>query len=562
LRSEIHDEHSGRRTRPLKYSAKIAAIAILYVLAARAGLQLDAISGFATLVWPPSGIALAALLLGGYQLWPGIFLGALIANVLTGAPPLIALGIAAGNTLEPLLAAYALTRLPRFRLSLDCVRDAVAFILIAAGLSTVVSATVGVTSLYLGGLVARDGIALTWRAWWLGDAIGVLLVAPVLLAWASREGLRVPAQRVIEAAALAVATVIGSLFVFVFLGDINGARVNEAYFLYPLLIWAAIRFGLRGAVSATFVVSVIAIWGTAAGHGPFVHSTLHWSLFALQTFMGLTAATFLVLGASTSEREHSREELLVAHDTVARANKAKAEFLAVMSHELRTPLNAIAGYAEILALGVVGSLTDKQSDAITRIRRNQQHLLGLIDDVLSFARIEAGTTTIKARPVRITEAFDAIEPLLQPDLLHKQIDFEQKTSDPGLELQADPAKLRQILLNIVGNAIKFTPSGGRVRLTASHAGKVALITVTDTGIGVAPDKISAIFDPFYQVDTGTTREYPGVGLGLAIARDLVRAMAGEIYFDSTLGKGSVVSITLPLASEDDNPQRPSLTQSA
>jgi signal transduction histidine kinase len=473
----------------------------------------------------------------------------------------VALGIASGNTLEPLLGAYALTRLPRFRLSLDCVRDAVALILLAAGLSTLVSATVGVTSLHLGGILARDQIAITWRAWWLGDAIGVLLVAPVVLAWARRESLRLPTKRVIEAAALAVAVVVSSVLVFVVLGS-NGARFNEAYFLYPLLIWAAIRFGLRGAVSATFVVSVIAIWGTAAGQGPFVHSTLHGSLFALQTFMGVTAGTFLVLGASTSERQHSREELIVAHDTVARANRAKAEFLAVMSHELRTPLNAIAGYAEILALGVAGSLTDRQSDAITRIRRNQQHLLGLIDDVLSFARIEAGTTTIKARPVRITEAFEAIEPLVQPDLLHKQIDFEQKALDPTLVLQADPVKLRQILLNIVGNAIKFTPSGGRIRLTASGAGKLVLITVTDTGIGVAADKLGAIFEPFYQVDAGTTREYPGVGLGLAIARDLAQAMGGEIYFDSTVGKGSVVSLTLPLAPDDDNPQRPSLTQFA
>src|SRR5947208_9584945 len=142
----------------VKYVGKVAAIAVLYILAARGGLQLDAVSGFATLVWPPTGIALATLLLGGYRLWPGIFVGALIANVWTGAPIVVALGIATGNTLEALLGSYALKRLPGFRLSLDRVMDAVALIVLAAGLSTLVSASVGVTSLHLGGIVARSDV--------------------------------------------------------------------------------------------------------------------------------------------------------------------------------------------------------------------------------------------------------------------------------------------------------------------------------------------------------------------------------------------------------------------
>ena len=562
LSNDHHQKPSGSRTRQLKYSGKIAAIAILYVLAARAGLRLDAISGFATLVWPPSGIALATLLLGGFELWPGIYIGALIANVLTGASIPVALGIAAGNTLEALLGAYALTRLPKFRLSLDSVRDAVALIVFAAGISTLVSATIGVASLNLGGILPREHIAETWRAWWIGDTIGVLLVAPVILSWGGRGKISVSAERLIEMAALAIAVVISSLLIFVVVGNGDGDPFKKAYFMFPLMIWAAIRFGLGGAVTTTFFVSLIAVWGTVLGRGPFVHSTLHTSLFALQVFMGVSAATFLILGASTSERQRAEAELRIAHNTVAAANRAKAEFLAVMSHELRTPLNAIAGYAEILALGVAGSLTDKQTDAIARIRRNQQHLLALIDDVLSFAKIEAGTTAMTLKPVRVNDAFDALEPLVRPDLLHKNIDFKRDSHDQTLEVQADPAKLRQILLNIVVNAVKFTPRGGHIRLGASRAGDVVVMTVTDTGIGVAPDKVDAIFEPFFQVDAGTTREYPGVGLGLSIARDLARAMNGEIYFDSTVGNGSVVSLSLPVASEDDGHRRPSVTQSA
>ncbi len=531
----------------LRYAAQILAIAVIYILGARAGLRLDAISGFATLVWPPTGIALAALLLGGYELWPGIFLGALVANVWTGAPVVVALGIASGNTLEALLGTYAVRRIPDFRASLDRVRDAIGLILLAATLSTLVSATIGVASLHLGGIVPRRQVGEAWRAWWLGDAMGALLFAPVILVWASNPIAIPRGRRLLEASVLTISVVVGSVLIFVMPTSNDGGLFNHAYVLFPFLVWAAVRFGLHGAVSTTFLVSMIAVWGTALGNGPFVESTLHGSLFALQAFMGVTTATFLTLGASTAERMRAESGLKIARDLATAANRAKAEFLAVMSHELRTPLNAIAGYAELLTLGITGSLNDKQSDAVSRIRRNQQHLLGLIDDVLTFARIEAGSNKIAPRPLRVSDAFDTLEPLVRPGLLHKSVELDRGSYDTELEVRADPTKLQQILLNIVGNAIKFTPSGGRIRLGALGENSVVTITVTDNGIGVAPEMIDQIFEPFFQVDSGTTREYPGVGLGLAIARDLARAMNGDIHFESDVGHGSVVSLVLPMA---------------
>ncbi|MDQ3673512.1 MAG: HAMP domain-containing histidine kinase, partial [Gemmatimonadota bacterium] len=326
--------------------------------------------------------------------------------------------------------------------------------------------------------------------------------------------------------------------------DRNGL-FNQAYVYFPLLTWAAIRFGQHGAVSTTLLVSIIAVWGTATGNGPFVDATLHASLFGLQTFMGVSAATFLVLGASTSERDRVRDDLSAAHDVAAKANRAKADFLAVMSHELRTPLNAIAGYSEILTMGVSGPLTPKQAEAVGRIQRSQAHLLTLIDDVLNFVRIEAGTTKLQPRTVLVTAAFEEVELIVQPELTRKKLSLDRVPFDDELEVHADPNKLRQILLNVVGNAIKFTPSEGRITLGASRENEMVVMTVTDTGIGVPADKITQVFDPFFQVDARTTREYSGVGLGLAIARDLAHAMGGEIRFDSELGKGTVVSVVLP-----------------
>jgi signal transduction histidine kinase len=530
----------------LKHAIRIVAIAALYVLAARAGLSLDAISGFATLVWPPTGIALAALLLGGYNLWPGVFLGAAIANVLTGAPIMVAIGIGVGNTLEAVFGAYALRRIPGFRLSLDRVRDTIGLIILAAALAPLIAATIGVTTLQLGGLVASGAFANTWRAWWLGDAIGAVLVAPLVLVWATKPVGIPPAWRLIEVCALTLAVVIAGLLLFVIPATRNGVPFNQAYVFYPFLVWAAVRFAQHGSVSLTFLISVIAIWGTAMGHGPFTAASLHQSLSALQTFMGVTAATFLVLGASTAERDRAVEDISAAHEIAANANRAKADFLAVISHELRTPLNAIAGYSELLTLGIDGTLSPKQSDAVARIRRNQAHLLELIDEVLSFAKIEAGRNRLALGRVPVAEAFDNIDPLILPQLLQKGLRLDRGPIENGLSVQADPAKLRQILLNVVVNAIKFTPAEGQILLQATRLGNDVVISATDTGIGVPADKVPHIFDPFFQVDSKMTREYSGVGLGLTIARDLARAMNGDVGFESELGKGSVVLVTLPI----------------
>ncbi len=532
----------------VRYALTIAALAIVYLVAARAGLMMDAVGGFATLVWPPSGLALAALLIFGPRLWPGVFLGAFIANLLTGAPVPVAIGIGVGNTLEPVLAVYALRRIPGFDASLERLFDVIGLIVIAAGLTTMVSATIGVTSLYLGGIVAAGQLGETWRAWWLGDLIADLLVAPVLLVWATGAQRLDDPKRRVEALALGVAVVAASLLIF---GGPPGlamttGRYAQAYLFFPLLIWAALRFGQRGAVTAAFAVSVIAVWGTALGHGPFVRAALHQSLIALQAFMGVAAATVLVLGASIAERRRVENEVRLARARAEEANRAKAEFLAVMSHELRTPLNAISGYVDLLSLGVDGPLTEKQTASLTRIQLNQQHLLSMIDDVLSFARIEAGKLQVDVRSLIVADTVSGLETLIRPEIQRKDIAFLCEPCDPALSVRADPEKLRQILVNFLTNAIKFTPKGGRIRVGADHGDGMVRIWVSDTGVGIPNDQLERVFEPFFQVERGSTRRYPGIGLGLAIARDFAQAMNGELRLESTVGKGSVASVLLPV----------------
>jgi signal transduction histidine kinase len=243
-------------------------------------------------------------------------------------------------------------------------------------------------------------------------------------------------------------------------------------------------------------------------------------------------------------------EQLVARREAESANRAKSDFLAAMSHELRTPLNAIAGYAQLLELGVHGPVTDAQREALGRIRRSEQHLLALVNDVLNFAKVEAGRVDYEMQAVSISLLFDSIRAVIEPQMSARSLTYVVR-SEPGLHAWADPEKSAQVLVNLLSNATKFTPPGGRITLEARarDAGDTRWcdISVSDTGIGIPLDRQASVFDPFVQVHRRLTQNNEGTGLGLAISRDLARGMGGDISLVSVEGVGSAFTLSLPLA---------------
>ncbi|HXN75221.1 MAG TPA: HAMP domain-containing sensor histidine kinase, partial [Gemmatimonadaceae bacterium] len=348
-------------------------------------------------------------------------------------------------------------------------------------------------------------------------------------------------------------------------------------------LWIAFRLRLddtllgRWRRAGSAVVMGLAIAGmhyTAMSAARFAPRSVPAAIFAQTIPAGAPLATAVIggtlivlmlalVGATVDRRTvaHARSiherEMALAHERIARAeaetarhvaetaNASKSQFLAVMSHELRTPLNAISGYVDLLSLGVDGGLSEKQQVSLTRIQLNQQHLLSLIDDVLSFAKIEAGSLNIDVRSVPVHQVIEMLEVLVRPEIERKDLVFSCEPCDDTLSVRADPKQLRQILLNFLANAIKFTPDGGRILVGAEPNEEFVRIWVSDTGIGIPGDMISHVFEPFFQVEQGNTRRYPGIGLGLAIARDLASAMNGEVRLESTAGKGTTISLQLP-----------------
>src|SRR5215470_3082436 len=289
------------RSRPLVYLT----LAALYVAAAKFGFTMALTAEPVTLVWPPTGLSLAALVVLGAEAWPGVFLGAFIANVTTHTPALVALGIASGNTLEALAASYVVRRLVDEVSSTNWLRYALGLVVGGALVSTTMSATIGVFSLCAGGLQPWASFPHLWWTWWMGDAASDLLVAPVVLTWSARPRFRSSLEGA-EAVSLAAGLIVASLLIFARPFDSAAPQPLE-YLLFPFLIWAAIRFGVAGAAIANLMGASLAIWGTIHGLGPYAAGRGDERLMLLQIFLGIVGGSGLILGATVSDRDASRK---------------------------------------------------------------------------------------------------------------------------------------------------------------------------------------------------------------------------------------------------------------
>jgi PAS domain S-box-containing protein len=263
-----------------------------------------------------------------------------------------------------------------------------------------------------------------------------------------------------------------------------------------------------------------------------------------------TLAGFAKVTRDLTERRAAQDRAIEAARKAAvseEANRTKSQFLAAMSHELRTPLNAIGGYAELLAMGVRGPVTQPQLEDLQRISRSQQHLLGIINDILNFSRIEAGQTTYEYSTVPVSAVIGAVGVMIEPQAAAKRLKLELHKCPEDVAVWADKPKVEQILINLLSNAVKFTEQGKVTMECDWHDSQKVSIDVTDTGVGIPADQLENIFEPFVQVGRSLTQSQEGTGLGLAISRDLARGMGGDIVVTSEPEKGSRFTLILPRA---------------
>jgi PAS domain S-box-containing protein len=745
----------------LRLVALGATVTIAYLVAAEIGFRAAFVAEQVTTVWAPTGIALAALLLLGRRLWPAVWLGAFLANAGSDAPLWTAAIIATGNTLEALAGTWALRKLPHFDVDLSTVASVLSFVGIAAAASTMVSAAIGTVTLCAAGVQPWTRFAALAYDWWLGDALGAVIVAPAILTTVSRAWSR----RDSMLACLFVAGALG-VTAIVFGRRLGVGAHPLEYVVFPVVIAAAVGAGPAVTSLAVLSVSVVSVWHTVAGNGPFAGAEIHRSLILLQVFMGVLAGTALLLAAAIAERRtgerreregaralRQREEMLqlaqraggvatfewdfrnqlarcsaeffrifglpegdgsmaasdwarfvhpddrdpmAAHltraiegaepaaadyriiaadgttkwlsyagsmqrtadgdrllgtvvditdrkrleaelrhhaaeveriletigegfialdrefrciyvnqsavsmfgrsrdeligrtvwdvfpaeslhevkrhleaamhsgeagrhqvhvpgwgrwyenriypsadglsvffsDVTARvdadialrqamtaaesANQLKDQFLATLSHELRTPLNAILGYARMLQTNAIEP--DKRRRAIEVIERNAVAQKQLVEDLLDMSRITTGTVRLDPQPVPVVTVLrDAIEGV-KPAAEAKRIALDVDVDPFAGTVAADTTRLQQVFWNLLTNAVKFTGQGGRIRAALQRDGTYILVSIQDDGIGISPEFLPFVFEPFRQADARLDRAHGGLGLGLAIAK--------------------------------------------
>ncbi len=310
----------------LIYLTKVLILAIVYHLAARLGLKMAYVQANTSPVWPPTGIGLAALLIFGYNLWPGISLGVLLGSLFTGAPFNLAVGMALGNTLEALVAVYCLKQIIHLHNALDRIQDVVGLIIVSVACTTI-GASIGSLTLVILRYSEWQYFWPIWTTWWIGDMLGALVVASLLLTWMSRLPIRASNRSYLEGGVLLVLLALIAWLVFSSLPPSGVFHQALIYVIFPFVIWAALRFGQRGATIGIALVSGIAIWGTSQGMGPFSLESKNDSLVILQTFTAVVSLTALILAAATIERRKAADALRQKADDLATLNDSSRTFL-------------------------------------------------------------------------------------------------------------------------------------------------------------------------------------------------------------------------------------------
>jgi signal transduction histidine kinase len=557
---------SPRLQRGSAYAIELLAIGLVYFAIAKIGLAVASIHPSASPIWPPTGLALAAVMLRGYRVWPAIFLAAWLANATTAGSVYTSSAIALGNTLESLVGGYLISRWSDGLRTFDSPAGVARFALIALIAATPISATVGVGSLALAGYADNAGIASTWLTWWLGDLAGALVITPVIVLWAQSSSVARQREDLLETGAVIAAAIAVGLLAFSPLIEQTPSRDPLGFLAMLPLMWAALRRGQRDTATVALVLSCFALWGAMSGEGPFARSTLNDSLLLLIMYMISTSVPTLALSADVAVHRQTERSLREAHTELGRtvqerttaleetrealhqAQKMEAlgQLTGGIAHDFNNVLTVIANSLESARRS-----TDKDAKTRKRLDRALQAArngASLVQQMLVFAR--RGPLQVQATDInKIIDSAMAMFSRSCPETIEVRTDL---AADLRFAT-ADATQVQTAILNLAVNARDAMPSGGRLTIRTSNtalsaparlpSGDYISVTIEDTGEGMSPDVLARAFEPFF-----TTKEIgKGTGLGLSMVYSTMQQMGGDVGIESRPGEGTTVRLMLPVA---------------
>jgi signal transduction histidine kinase/ActR/RegA family two-component response regulator len=515
---------------------------ILYFVVGRVGLSISAPPqhGLAASVWIPGAVALAALLLVGYRLWPAVFFGAFILYASAGAGIVVSLLLAVAQTIEPLFGAYVLTRMVGYIPSLSRLRDNLGLVCVAL-VVPVIPASIATVTLLASHYTALGDALSIWVIWWSGSATSLLALGPALIKYLSRPIFPRTSGQYAELFAALVVVCGTALFIF---------WIPNNQFVYSLFIpltWVALRMGPRGISTALALASVIAISGTLLDRGPYGHG----DMLALNIFLITMSSLFLIFTSIVEERKEGQNELARHVDELEQAlskisseDEAKKNFLAILAHELRNPLAAMLSSVELLRLQ---SADSEETPVLVRTIGDHVHAMrSMLDDVLDISRISRNKLSLHKEVIAVEAIVNRSVKSTEALFRQRQHRLSVRVPDGPLFVEADPIRTEQIMVNLLNNAAKYTNPGGTVALHVMQDKHFVVMSVKDNGIGISKAMQKRIFEPFFQVRRGKLAT-EGLGVGLPLVRNLVEMHGGTIEVKSEgEGKGSEFIVRLPL----------------
>lgn len=534
---------------PKKLFIFVVLIAI-YFASGKLGLRLAFLHVSATPVWPPTGIALTALLLFGYKYWPAVFIGAFLTNITNEGNIATTLGIATGNTLEAILGAYLINHFANGRRVFEKAGDVARFVILAGLVSTAASATIGVTVLTLGGFAPLMSYPSIWLTWWLGDLGGNLIFAPFLILRIERWHIGSRTKNTLDALLITMIIILVSLTVFMGVPFGLDKPYPIEFILVPFVVLTAFRFKQRGAATITVLISLIAILATINGLGPFSGRPINESLLLVQTFMSVISITGLTVGAVVSEKQRALKTLKEDEKKLRKLDEAKNEFIGLAAHELRTPLGHIRWNAEALLDKRVANLSTPIRKRVKALYKDCLEMTQMIDELLDVTKIIQGAVPTTLEPVNIGSVISNEVSILQPMANQKLVILNVRTPRQNIpEIFVDKKQLAQVIQNLISNAIKFNTRGGHVDVSYKKDKENIHITVSDTGIGIPGKDQLKIFTKFFRARNAMLKQISGTGLGLFIVKSYIDSWNGRVWFESPMlknGRGTAFHIKFPI----------------
>ncbi len=537
----------------IRHGAGCVLLALAYALLARANYGFVLPQTFEMILWLPKGLALAALLIWGVELWPGILLGGILTALFTARTPFLGvLVITAGNTLEVVVAALLLER-AGFQGRMTRLRDLLLLALYGGALSTLIGAVVGTGVLVASGLVPAPQFWVVAFRWWAGDGISAVLVTPCcLIFW---HGLpRMESGRRLEASLVLGLLTWASMALFSRPGA-HPTTLPLLFLVFPLFIWSGLRFGPFGAVFSILAAGGLAIWGTLHGQGPFgATDTLspRASMWLLRAFLIATGFTSLMGAALLREREDALRalrakdrELEQRNRDLAHLNEQKGDLINLVIHDLRNPIGGVLLSSELV--GTEAEDPELVRREAQRIRTFAQSMDRLITRFLDLRAIEAGRLNPNSEPLDLGLLLQEACGDLEPRARAKEQEF-RVGPNPWPVVQGDLRYAREVIDNLLSNAIKYSPLGAPIRVWSARNAGLAGLAVEDEGPGLDPEEQGRLFTAFAKLSPQPTGGEPSTGLGLSLVKRLMEAQDGRILVVSHPGRGSVFTALWPRAS--------------